>query len=357
MEDLKIKVENNLDELVEFFKGYGCKNFSYTCPTRNYILLEKGMLHFCKLKSNFKKSGAREVNVSQLKDLVVLKRGDVGDANVKEENCLYDLYLTQSNDLYFYHCGKNKWILSNVSNDEDYCKLLKPIEPKMSILDTGRLEMKEYLEPMPNGEYRYHKDEGISIGGDWIEVPAGAEILSTCGSDEGLIFWRDGSNMVLGVDKGWDGDDIPPYRDFKKEYPLSHIVWQRETLNDKVASAEVARGRRKTYGFTPEIASRISSKTEGAYMAVSETLKARQSTYGSFEDVASVTQDLLSILKKTGLEGLPKPHKEAMHMICSKMARIVNGDFNHLDSWHDIGGYAKLIENLIGEENENRSED
>ena len=31
----------------------------------------------------------------------------------------------------------------------------------------------------------------------------------------------------------------------------------------------------------------------------------------------------------------------------SKMARIVNGDFNHKDSWHDIGGYSKLIEGLL----------
>jgi hypothetical protein len=30
-------------------------------------------------------------------------------------------------------------------------------------------------------------------------------------------------------------------------------------------------------------------------------------------------------------------------MILHKIARIVNGDSNYADSWHDIGGYAKLV--------------
>jgi hypothetical protein len=32
-----------------------------------------------------------------------------------------------------------------------------------------------------------------------------------------------------------------------------------------------------------------------------------------------------------------------MEMICHKMARIMNGDPNYSDSWHDIAGYAKLV--------------
>ena len=31
-------------------------------------------------------------------------------------------------------------------------------------------------------------------------------------------------------------------------------------------------------------------------------------------------------------------------MICSKMARIVNGDFDYIENWHDIAGYATLME-------------
>ena len=31
-------------------------------------------------------------------------------------------------------------------------------------------------------------------------------------------------------------------------------------------------------------------------------------------------------------------------MITNKMARIVNGDPNYIDNWHDIAGYATLVE-------------
>jgi hypothetical protein len=35
---------------------------------------------------------------------------------------------------------------------------------------------------------------------------------------------------------------------------------------------------------------------------------------------------------------------EALDMIVHKMSRLVNGDCYHRDSWHDIMGYAKLID-------------
>lgn len=78
-----------------------------------------------------------------------------------------------------------------------------------------------------------------------------------------------------------------------------------------------------------------------------QTLNERQSQYGDFKDVAGMTQELLAVMEQYGYSDIPNTHKEALHMICSKMARIVNGDHNHLDSWHDICGYAKLIENNI----------
>jgi hypothetical protein len=33
----------------------------------------------------------------------------------------------------------------------------------------------------------------------------------------------------------------------------------------------------------------------------------------------------------------------ALHMICSKLARIANGDPNYADSWRDVAGYATLV--------------
>ena len=34
---------------------------------------------------------------------------------------------------------------------------------------------------------------------------------------------------------------------------------------------------------------------------------------------------------------------ESLDMICNKIARIVCGDSNYIDSWHDISGYATLV--------------
>jgi hypothetical protein len=36
--------------------------------------------------------------------------------------------------------------------------------------------------------------------------------------------------------------------------------------------------------------------------------------------------------------------QESLDLIANKLARIVNGDPFYDDSWHDVGGYAKLVE-------------
>jgi hypothetical protein len=39
--------------------------------------------------------------------------------------------------------------------------------------------------------------------------------------------------------------------------------------------------------------------------------------------------------------------KEALETIAVKMGRILNGDPEYADSWHDIAGYAKLVEDSL----------
>ena len=89
---------------------------------------------------------------------------------------------------------------------------------------------------------------------------------------------------------------------------------------------------------------------------IEQTLAERQSTYGNFEDVAFVTENIMHTLAKVrganGLNDLPHTHRMALYMIASKMARIVNGDFNSIDGWHDIAGYATLVERLIGDQSD-----
>ena len=150
----KIKVDVDIEELISLFSALGCKYFNCTVTEKNYMIVEDGKAFFCKLKSNFKKSECKEISIDQLKDMVVLKRNDPKDSNVSEENCLYDLYLTDSGDLYFYHCGKNEWILSNLNGDEDYYKSLKPIEKPM----------KEYLNKLEDGTYKLVLLDSVADG-------------------------------------------------------------------------------------------------------------------------------------------------------------------------------------------------
>lgn len=125
------------------------------------------------------------------------------------------------------------------------------------------------------------------------------------------------------------------------------MVWQRDqdepfltpecTLNDQYAEIEKVR----------QVEIHGTVKATQASGGVDATLAERQSQYGCYEDVAYITQEILKALRISGYDRMPATHKESMHMIASKMARLVCGDCNSIDGWHDIGGYAKLIEKLI----------
>lgn len=78
---------------------------------------------------------------------------------------------------------------------------------------------------------------------------------------------------------------------------------------------------------------------------VKDTLAQRGSVYGDFSDNARIHQKLLAVMMaETGWSKLSDAHKSCMDLFCQKQARILNGDPNYKDNWHDIGGYAKLGE-------------
>lgn len=78
------------------------------------------------------------------------------------------------------------------------------------------------------------------------------------------------------------------------------------------------------------------------------TLNSREKLYGPFEDCAYVAQNIKAAFRDSrNWDTLSKDKKEALEMIASKIARILNGDSNCSDSWHDISGYARLAEKAI----------
>jgi hypothetical protein len=79
---------------------------------------------------------------------------------------------------------------------------------------------------------------------------------------------------------------------------------------------------------------------------VDTILNERANTYGSFIGVAQIAQEMKDTIRGSLDEqnvSLQADHQEALDMIASKIARIITGDSNHIDSWIDIAGYATLV--------------
>lgn len=88
-----------------------------------------------------------------------------------------------------------------------------------------------------------------------------------------------------------------------------------------------------------------------------QILKDRKEKYGDFTKQSMASQDFKDVIKwnMCGKENLfDFDQKEALDMICHKLARIVNGSPNHVDSWLDIAGYALLVAERLNEK-ESRS--
>jgi hypothetical protein len=92
-------------------------------------------------------------------------------------------------------------------------------------------------------------------------------------------------------------------------------------------------------------------------MSVDKTLEERESTYGSFKSHAFISQELKEVMWSTDKwEYLHNDQKEALEMVQHKIARILNGDPNYIDNWHDIQGYTKLVEDRLLKESASKRE-
>jgi hypothetical protein len=89
---------------------------------------------------------------------------------------------------------------------------------------------------------------------------------------------------------------------------------------------------------------------------IADTLEERGKRYGSFIGHANITYALKDVMRMTPKwEVLTTDKKEALDMIAHKIGRILNGDPNYHDSWHDIVGYTKLVADQILEDQQPKS--
>ena len=195
--------------------------------------------------------------------------------------------------------------------------------------------MKEYLVKTDSGRYLYTKNLSDIAAERVIEIPEGADAAFKKKYGDGLCFFQcvgDNGADWCSETRKWISRIHPVDDWYFKNSP-----WKRHTQPEELP-------------FVDSLNDQYAEIEQVRKQTIEATLAERQAQYGCFEDVARTTgkiMEALSEVRVNGLNDLPYPHRMALYMIASKMARIVNGDFNHVDGWHDIGGYSKLIEDLL----------
>lgn len=84
-------------------------------------------------------------------------------------------------------------------------------------------------------------------------------------------------------------------------------------------------------------------------MAIEDTLQERGTRYGAFEEHATIAQAIQDAFRvyPEKWNRLPPVVKQGFTTIADKIARTLNGDEYYEDNYHDIIGYAKLIEDWV----------
>lgn len=208
--------------------------------------------------------------------------------------------------------------------------------------------MKEYLN---TGTYEY-KLAHTKPNGEWVCVPEWANYVY---KDESSIHFTKLEMGYRDLALIWVRLQEPEALPFIDDNPQS-LCEQYAEIEQVRQPIKVKSGSNSDHALDAMSFGLMGLSADANHaqqQTIEATLAERQAQYGCFEDVARTTgkiMEALSEVRVNGLNDLPYPHRMALYMIASKMARIVNGDFNHLDSWHDIGGYSKLIEKLINGE-------
>lgn len=341
MKDLKIKVNTeseskqakSLLESLGFDIDFSEKGFKYP-----YLFAYVNGMHVTgdNREGRFKNKNNKEITLPELRDLVVLKRNDVGDKTHDGVRC-GSYYVTSDNTIYFYD---SYWVKLACASNVEYIKNhLKPIEKPM----------KEYLRKNSNGTYSYIGTVRPEYVSDFmIEIPEGATYYAKDANlgKSGNFFFRlrsDGFDFeAVWLESNW----MQASFNVKNQ----EVLWQRHTHPEELPFIDDEPSLNDQYAEIEKVRQSHRTASETSNPTIKETLNQRQEQYGSFEDVAMITEQMVDVMRKGYYENLAYNQKMALYMICSKMARIVNGNPNHKDSWHDIAGYATLIDNELESE-------
>lgn len=81
---------------------------------------------------------------------------------------------------------------------------------------------------------------------------------------------------------------------------------------------------------------------------IEKTPSERGARYGTFKNHARIAQSIKrGMIDSPNWETLSDDKKQALEVIADKIARMLNGDPEYHDNWHDIIGYAKLVADTL----------
>lgn len=222
MEKLKVKVGNEAEskEVQELFFELGYVWHDTKCKTQMryvepvYYSSFDDMELACDVCDVNHKH--KEITLPELRDMVVLRRNDVGDATHTDGH--YSFYVGKDKNYFFSSCDKawrGTW--KNV-------EILKPIE---------KTEMKEYLVKSQDGNWR----EETTLTGDpadtVIEIPAGAELavdFSNFYGENHISFYKRVDDFLFVISqnyKNWYKTEYKCINDIGFNDFAGILLWQR----------------------------------------------------------------------------------------------------------------------------------
>lgn len=235
MENLKIRVttEQESKEAQELFFELGGDFYlggKLHCNTHlGLVTINKDSL-----MANIELDGLnyKEITIPQLRDMVVLKRNCVEDATH------YDSHIT-TEKIKCILVGE-WWNAFTGGKWQKHChvgsgraKYMKHLKEEV---------MKEYLDKDHNLRQAKQTSGNNHVPSGWIEVPEGAEILTIIFNNK--VFYKSGNPFKwfdANAEKWRECSSVVEFDGFEDK------LWQRGPLNDKVASAEVARQKHSHY--------------------------------------------------------------------------------------------------------------
>ena len=125
---------------------------------------------------------------------------------------------------------------------------------------------------------------------------------------------------------------------FKASKPMVYKLHKEVRVGFALAGLELMKNA--------ELPDTVPMPTPAAKVSVNRVLNARGQDYGKFRDSAALTQGIKRLLADHAARHnklFADDQWEALEMIVTKIARIVNGSPDKVDHWVDIAGYATLV--------------